>query len=130
MELVQDGTVPIQNQKIGVGNETDLKPVSERMEQMLEPGTKAKGMLAYERREHSSDLVILRQTDPSLPEENVAETFSTMATRGVVENEAYVGDNSFGTETKNLAEIAEEVVKRAIQASTQKSLTASSVHVT
>ena len=64
-----DGTVPIQNQKIGVGNETDSEPVSERMERMLELGTKVKRMLARERREHSSDIVTLRQTDPSQPYE-------------------------------------------------------------
>ena len=60
---------PIQNQKIGVGNETDLEPVSERMEKMLELGTEAKSRLVHERREHYSDPVTLRQTDPSVPYE-------------------------------------------------------------
>ena len=47
----------------------DLEPVLEGMDRMLELGTEVKRTLARERRERSSDIVTLRQTDPSQPYE-------------------------------------------------------------
>ena len=62
---------------------------------------------------------------------HVPEPSPSMANHSVIENETYTqqhgGDDSFCTKTKSLADIAEEVVERAIRAATQKQFKASSL---